>query len=553
MRGIRGTLAVAAGMVLVAAGAQLLWPEAQAATGMAPAAAGQSAVRDPVPLLQLENGAGTPLWTLSRAEADAAVAQHGFRLLPNRLGYLRQAPFTGSQPVHRLTRVGASGWLLTASTSERDALVTSGRFRYEGVVGHAAARPADGLALLSRFSGPAGWRVSMEAPYGNPDELLGRGFKRDGPLGYVHPQWNRVGALYFGTWNAGSNSRIIQGGYDFYHRTYPDWWAGVRDYSGGDPSVPVYKGQWPDDDFSDRVPSIGFYDDSQVSTVEKHITQASSAGLDHFTFYWYWNPAERAERHAAGLRSFLRAGNRDALDFGVSVCAHAWDNGILKIPTDQYGLVAGALIDDYLAQPNYLRANDGRPIVWLCDTRGIGGGAAADVRSFVDTVRARARATLGEEILVLAHQDLGLQLGPVGADGDYCAAPYAAVRAGSYAGYVRGQKATFDRGAAAYVRCVMSDFDERPRYPILVPDAADATYLPDQSFELFAQAARNAATDVALSTRTSAVDNFVLVYAWNEWHEGGYVEPNARDGCRYLDILRQELKLTRGSGCVARP
>ncbi len=549
MRGIRGTLAVAASMVLAVVGAQLFWPDAEARTEMRAVAT----ERDPLPLLQLENGAGTPLWTLSRAEADTAVARHGFRLLPNRLGYLQEAAFTGSQPVYRLTRVGASGWLLTASTAERDSLVASGRFRHEGIVGHAAARPASGLALLSRFSGPAGWRLSMEAPHGNPEELLARGFKRDGPLGYVHPQWNRVGALYFGTWNAGSNARIIQGGYDFYKRTYPDWWAGVRDYSGGDPAVPQYKGLWPDADFADRMPSIGFYDDAQVSTVEKHITQASSAGLDHFTFYWYWNPAERTERHAAGLHSFLRAGNRGALDFGLSICAHSWDNGILKIPADQYGLVAETLVDDYLAQPNYLRANDGRPIVWLCDTRGVGAGTSADVRSFVDNVRARARAALGTEILVLAHQDLGLVLGDVGADGNYCAAPYAAVQAGSYKGYVDGQRATFGRGAPTYVRCVMSDLDERPRYPILVPKAADVTFFPDQTFDLFTQAARNAATDIAESTRTSVVDNFLLVYAWNEWHEGGYVEPNARDGCRYLDILRQELRLTSGSGCVANP
>ena len=34
---------------------------------------------------------------------------------------------------------------------------------------------------------------------------------------------------------------------------------------------------------------------------------------------------------------------------------------------------------------------------------------------------------------------------------------------------------------------------------------------------------------------------------------GGVIEPNLRDGCAYLDILRAELKLTAGSGCVAQP
>jgi hypothetical protein len=253
------------------------------------------------------------------------------------------------------------------------------------------------------------------------------------------------------------------------------------------------------------------------------------------------------------LQSFLRARNRTALDFGLTICAHEWENGRLKIPTDQYEVVADRLVSEYLSQPNYLRANDGRRILWLCDTRGIGSGTSPDVKSFVDTVRSRAREGLGEDILVLAHQDLGLSLDPIGVDGDYCAAPYKAVAAGSYESYVRDQRAGFDRGASTFVRCVMSDFDERPRYPISVRYPAEARYFKDHSFGLFTAAARNAYADIAGSQRTSVVDNFVLVYAWNEWHEGGFIEPNLRDGCRYLDVLRGELRLRSGNGCVAKP
>jgi hypothetical protein len=116
-----------------------------------------------------------------------------------------------------------------------------------------------------------------------------------------------------------------------------------------------------------------------------------------------------------------------------------------------------------------------------------------------------------------------------------------------------GQRAYFANGSPTYVRCVMADFDERPRYPILVPNAADINYFPDHTLDRYRQAVRNLAADLAESTRTSVVDNFVLVYAWNEWHEGGYIEPNGRDGCAYLIILREELGLRSGAGCVANP
>jgi hypothetical protein len=36
----------------------------------------------------------------------------------------------------------------------------------------------------------------------------------------------------------------------------------------------------------------------------------------------------------------------------------------------------------------------------------------------------------------------------------------------------------------------------------------------------------------------SAVDNLVSLFAWNEWHEGGIIEPNKRGGCRHRDTLR---------------
>ncbi len=98
----------------------------------------------------------------------------------------------------------------------------------------------------------------------------------------------------------------------------------------------------------------------------------------------------------------------------------------------------------------------------------------------------------------------------------------------------------------------MARYDERPRYPWLVPNVNDVTYASDWNFTRYTQAVGNALTDIQQSARISPVDNFLLVYAWNEWEEGGHIEPNVRDGCRYLDILQQQLSLP-GPGCVASP
>jgi Repeat of unknown function (DUF5648) len=146
-----------------------------------------AALPAPLPLLHLVNRAGVSLYTLSQSEAATAETRHQFKIQSKPVGYMRARNFPGSQPVYRLTKVGGGGWVLTPSSVERNRLVSSGKFKNEGVVGYAAARRAPGTVLLSRYRGPKDWRVVLAAPYGNPQAMLATGYKLDGPVGYVYP------------------------------------------------------------------------------------------------------------------------------------------------------------------------------------------------------------------------------------------------------------------------------------------------------------------------------------------------------------------------------
>lgn len=141
----------------------------------------------PKPVLQLVNGAGVALYTLSTAEAASAEARHGFKLQSRPAGYMWPKRVPGSQPVYRLAKVGGGGWVVTPSTKERDSLVASGRFKNEGVLGYVVTRREPGMVLISRYRGPKDWRIAMPAPNGDPDALLAAGYKLDGPVGYAYP------------------------------------------------------------------------------------------------------------------------------------------------------------------------------------------------------------------------------------------------------------------------------------------------------------------------------------------------------------------------------
>jgi hypothetical protein len=505
----------------------------------------------PLPLLELGTPIGAHFYTLSWQEAEAAVTDNGFTMEPNHTGYLRPDPFPGSQPLYRLHPDGRAAYLVTPSKAEVNSLLATGDWTLDGIIGYAARKQQKGTVALLRYSNATEWRLALAPPYGQ--DLTQQGYTLDGTVGYVYPLSIRAGAIYFGNWDKYTNPEIIQAGYKFFHRTYPDWWAGVRDYSGDDPSVPqtAYAKKWPHTDFSYLEPSIGFYNDAQTSTLEKQITQATGAGLDYFAFYWYWNGTKDQEIYDTALHTFLKADNAAEMDFSLQVCAANYDPTI-AIPASQFGAATTTMVNNYLTQPNYLRANNGQPIVWLCDTRGLGSGDTADVTSFVQMLRTKVAAALGVQPLILVNQDLGIAPSSIDADGDYSAAEYAATLKDSYQDYVSGQRAYYAAAPEVYVRGIMSRFDERPRYPWAIPQLSNVLWEPDWSFNLYTQAVDNTLADIQQSTRISPVDNFVLVYAWNEWDEGGIIEPDHKWGCRFLDILQKQLSLS-GQGCIPDP
>lgn len=509
--------------------------------------AGAAEQAEPVPLVELVAASGQGrLYTADSAEAVRAAAT-GMRRTPGQVGFLRLQAFEGSTPMYRLKpTANATRWLFSASTAERDRLRSQG-WVYEGVAGHLSTTPGEGLVRLMRFTNGREWRLAPEA---RTQELRDAGYTLDGPLGYIHQDWARVGAVYFGMFNINGHQRIIQRTEEEYGRA-GDWWGGVRDFRDGHANA---TNNWPNEDFSYLQPAIGYYDDSEPETLEKHIDQATSAGLSFFNFYWYWDASSQREKvTGAALDAFLRAANKDTIDFSIGVCAHPFDN--LRIPPEQFGTVASLLVSRYLSEDNTLRTNDGRKILNICDARGLGDGSNAQISRFITTVRNAARQQLGEDIYVMINQ-AGFdprQVPAASGDAAYCTTDGPAIVSRSYQRYLDGQRAYYDQAPEAYGRCVLSDFDERPRYPIETTDLNAIRWMPDHTLGRFRQAVRNARADMAASTRPPVVDNLLYVYAWNEWHEGGVIEPNARDGCAYLDILRTELNLTQGSGCVAVP
>ncbi|MBE0602909.1 MAG: glycoside hydrolase family 99-like domain-containing protein, partial [Deltaproteobacteria bacterium] len=84
--------------------------------------------------------------------------------------------------------------------------------------------------------------------------------------------------------------------------------------------------------------------------------------------------------------------------------------------------------------------------------------------------------------------------------------------------------------------CVIPNWDNTPR------SGSNGLVFHGSTPELFRRHLRRALErmkDVPFEHR------IVFVKSWNEWAEGNHLEPDLRDGRRYLDVVREEV-LTPG-------
>lgn len=81
------------------------------------------------------------------------------------------------------------------------------------------------------------------------------------------------------------------------------------------------------------------------------------------------------------------------------------------------------------------------------------------------------------------------------------------------------------------IPCAFSDWDNTPRH--MERGSAYVGACPEKFKKYFGQLVKN--TKVYYNT------DMIFVFAWNEWAEGGYLEPDDKFGCGYLEAIRDVL------------
>lgn len=307
-----------------------------------------------------------------------------------------------------------------------------------------------------------------------------------------------------------------------------------------------------------KTPLWGELDEADPRVSEQQIAAAADHGVTSFLYDWYWDlqGADGPFLQRALEEGFLQAANRERLRFGLMWANHN------KLGRDRFDAMTDYVIRRYFGESNFLKI-DGKPYFSVYEAHtlieGLGGidAAAAALADF----RRRTEAA-GYPGLHLNLMEWGLQpqhRAVIGADSNALIARLGADSVTSYVWIHHAEPAAFP--AADYGECmneavakwdefretyevpyfpnVTMGWDPSPRCDSVAPYVrGEYPYTPvltDNTPDRFEEALRRSKAYV---DRTGLEPPIITVYAWNEWTEGGYLEPDTKHGTAYLEAIR---------------
>lgn len=309
-------------------------------------------------------------------------------------------------------------------------------------------------------------------------------------------------------------------------------------------------------EFSDRMPVWGWASDT-VEIMEKQISLASSNNISFFAFDWYYPEGEN--KHCDlnnALSLFNQASNSELLNFCLLVANH--------IPYRIFKKDWNDVLDIWMTlfkKSTYLRV-DGKPllIIFLPEALTYGMGGSEGVKEAFTRLQERARDEGFDGVCIAACENEMPTYPPKAMEllqtrqyegytfftGYNYTSHYFAQGRGrlihSYKELADDHKDLFwsvfssADSPLPYLPLVTCGFDKRPWEDPNDPKSW-AWYYPDRTPEQVAKLILEAKEWMVSHPEKTSKEQILLLYAWNEMGEGGYILPTTGDGGRYLDVI----------------
>jgi hypothetical protein len=358
---------------------------------------------------------------------------------------------------------------------------------------------------------------------------------------------------------------------------YPHWhsydhgssWKGEgwTEWEGMKAAVPRFPGH-----HQPLIPSWGCFDESDPKWVAREIDLAADHGIDVFLYDWYWYSGVKNMEEALE-KGFLKAPNRSRMKFALmwanhdrrdQFCPVFGEPRTVWLPSRHSPQDLARVVDygigHYFREPNYWRVG-GRLFFSIFESAKFVEqlGGPAKTRALFEEMDARLRAAglppmhwnamTASAALVPVLKEAGFlstsryninTAGKAKADGTEA---YEDVMQAHREHWTRMLETPLvnlpvvTRGWDVTPRCLstvpwpfpMSPKTGRPEYPY-VPVVTGSTA------ERFETLLRESLECVRHDPRGPFA---VLLYAWNEWTEGGYLLPEEKEGTAHLEAVRR--------------
>jgi len=356
-----------------------------------------------------------------------------------------------------------------------------------------------------------------------------------------------IAAYYFPQWHPDPNNETRKG------KGWSEW-----------VSMKAAKPRFPGHE-QPKIPVWGYLDESDPKVSEKQIDAAADHGIDIFLYDWYWDMG-RTEKdggpflHRALENGFLKAGNRDRKKFALMWANHN------DVNAERFGAMADYIVEKYLRCPNYWKVK-GELFFCIYEMHTLinGLGGTEETKKALDGFREKVSAA-GLPPLHINGMEWGMQKHhmAIGDSPNELAAYLGVESVTSYVwihniemeGFPEEPYDNVAKKAPALWERIRDDFDvvyfpnvtmgwdPSPRvdesWPY-DPDTKEGLVYPKTAIltgntpEAFEKSLKDAK---AYLDKYNDSPKVITLYAWNEWTEGGYLEPEQTHGMGYLEAIR---------------
>ncbi len=333
------------------------------------------------------------------------------------------------------------------------------------------------------------------------------------------------------------NSEIKVGAYYF------DGWSGTN-RKANDPNeqwaknAPTNLSRRMVEEFTEREPIWGWRDDSQA-IMERQIDLAADNGIEFFLFCWYWKDSNGPINHEAiqnlplhtSMNMYLKAKNKNRVKFAFLVANH---QGSEIKGTENWGKATEFWMQ-YFNDPQYVKVG-GKPLVVIFNSKGIDDEALARMQEVSKKQRLKGLSIAGcggtEDKNFNYRTHYNVIPGYTNGHEEHKYAELADAQRNQWIGSEK----------QPYLPVVIVGWDKRPwedKTGNGQGGAKQGWYYPDHTPGQFKSLLTDAVKWMDAHPLQTPKERIILVYAWNELGEGGYLVPTKGDPeASYLKVVR---------------